>query len=409
MKYVVVLMDGLADEKISALGNQTPVEYAETPELDKIAPYSEIGLVKTIPEGCAKGSDTANLSVLGYDPKVHYYGRSPLEALSMGVTLEESDVTFRTNLVTLSEEGDYEDKIILDHSADEITTEEAKELIKTVQEHFGDQIKKFYPGVSYRHLLVWDQGSTKVNLTPPHDILEKRVGDYKPEGDHEKEIWTLMKESYTILEGHPINQARRAKGLRPANSIWIWGEGVKPKLPNFEEKYGVQGAVISAVDLIKGIGIAAGMKSIDVEGATGNVHTNYEGKADAAIHWLLKEDKDYVYVHLEGPDECGHRNEVENKVLAIELIDQKIIAPIRAALEQNGTPYKLMVLPDHPTPLRLRTHTGDPVPYLIYNHQKTDQKVEGAVYSEAYGAVTGHFVEEGHQLMKYFIKEQTQC
>ena len=403
MKYVVVLMDGMADQPIDALGGKTPLAYATTRTIDELAPYSEIGLVKTIPEGCAKGSDTANLDVLGYNPKVYYFGRSPLEALSMGVSLKETDVTFRTNVVTLSEDEDYENKMILDHSADEITTEESTELIKAVEEALGDEIKKFYPGVSYRHLLVWDKGSRQVKLTPPHDILDRCIKDYKPQGDYADEIWSLMKKSYDILKDHPVNVSRKARGLKPANSIWIWGEGIKPRLPLFKDKYHLEGAVISAVDLIKGIGIGAGMTSIDVEGATGNVHTNYKGKADAAIKWLIEEDKDFVYVHLEGPDECGHRNEMENKVKSIEYIDAQIIAPIKAALEEKGLEYKLMILPDHPTPLSLRTHTDDPVPYMIYTkgHQLINKE---NTYTESFAATTNCYVEEGYTLMDHFLK-----
>lgn len=404
LKYAVILMDGMADEQIEALGMKTPLEYAKTPVIDSLVGYSEVGLVHTIPEGCAKGSDTANLDVLGYNPKKYYFGRSPLEALSMGVTLKETDVTFRTNVVTLSEEEtEYENKRILDHSADEITTEEASQLIKAVEEAFGDDIKKFYPGVSYRHLLVWDHGSREVKLTPPHDILDRCIKDYKPTGAHCDEIWELMKKSYDVLKDHPVNRARKEKGLRPANSIWIWGEGIKPRLPLFKEKYNVEGAVISAVDLIKGIGIGAGMASIDVEGATGNVHTNYEGKAQAAIKWLLEEDKDFVYVHLEGPDECGHRAELENKVKSIELIDEKIISPIKAALDAKGEDYRLLVLPDHPTPLRLRTHTDDPVPYMLFD-SRNKSKDENKAYTERYAKTTGICLEEGYTLMDQFLQ-----
>ncbi len=403
LKYAVILMDGMADEPIEVLGGKTPVAYAKTPTIDEMAVRSTIGMVHTIPEGCAKGSDTANLSVLGYNPQKYYFGRSPLEALSMGVTLKDTDVTFRTNVVTLSEEGAYEDKIILDHSADEITTEEASLLIQAVEEALGNEVCKFYHGVSYRHLLVWDHGSRKVQLTPPHDILERCIKDYKPQGDHADEIWDFMKKSYDILKDHPVNRARKEKGLRPANSIWIWGEGVKPQLPLFKEKYHVEGAVISAVDLIKGIGIGAGMTSIDVEGATGNVHTNYEGKAEAAIKWLIKDNNDYVYVHLEGPDECGHRNELDNKVKAIELIDEKIIKPIKEALDASGEAYRILVLPDHPTPLCLRTHTDDPVPYMIYESgnnivNKANQ------YTEEFAKTTGIVIKEGYTLMDEFLK-----
>lgn len=404
MKYAVILMDGMADEPIESLNGKTPLDYAKTPTIDQLALTSEIGRVKTIPEGCAKGSDTANLCVLGYDPQKYYFGRSPLEALSMGVQLKDTDVTFRTNVVTLSEEEEYENKRIVDHSADEITTEEANELIKAVEEALGDRIKKFYSGVSYRHLLVWDKGSRDVKLTPPHDILDECIKDYRPVGDHSDEIWQLMKKSYEILKDHPVNIGRKERGLRPANSIWIWGEGVKPRLPLFTEKYHMTGAVISAVDLIKGIGIGAGMTSIDVEGATGNVHTNYEGKANAAIKWLIDEDKDFVYVHLEGPDECGHRNELENKIKAIELIDEKIINPIKRALDEYGEDYKLLVLPDHPTPLRLRTHTGDPVPYMLFKSNRVTIDKDKR-YTEDYAMKNGELIEEGYTLMDYFLKE----
>lgn len=403
MKYIVVLIDGAADEPIEALGNITPLEYAKTRTIDKLAPYSTIGIVHTIPEGCAKGSDTANLSVLGYNPLQYYFGRSPLEALSMGVHLQDTDVTFRTNIVTVSDESNYEDKIILDHSADEITTEEARELIKAVEEALGDSIKKFYAGVSYRHLLVWDHGSTDVQLVPPHDILDKKIGDYKPQGMHADIIWELMIKSYNILNTHPINEIRRQKGLKPANSIWIWGEGTKPQLPQFKEKYGVEGAVISAVDLIKGIGIGAGMASIDVEGATGNLHTNYKGKADAAIKWLVEDNKDFIYIHLEGPDECGHRNELENKIKAIEWIDEKIIEPVVKALDDKNIAYRLLVVPDHPTPLNIRTHTSDPVPFMIY--QKGNQLINGEnKYTEDFSKKTGNIISEGYKLMDVFLK-----
>jgi len=403
MKYVVVLMDGMADEPISALGNVTPLEYADTEMIDKLALRSQIGMVKTIPEGCAKGSDTANLSVLGYDPLRYYFGRSPLEALSMGVSITDTDVTFRTNVVTLSETEDYENKIIVDHSADEITTEEARELIIAVQEALGDETRKFYPGVSYRHLLVWDEGSTDVKLIAPHDILDQCIKDYKPTGVNSEVIWELMKKSYEILNHHPINEARRKRGLKPANSIWIWGEGTKPQLPSFKEKYHVDGAVISAVDLIKGIGIASGMTSIDVEGATGNVHTNYKGKAEASIKWLVEEDKDFVYVHLEGPDECGHRNELDNKIKAIEYIDREIIKPIKEALDSKSIAYKLLVVPDHPTPLRLRTHTGDPVPFMIYQSGNEVINKDNR-YTEGFAKSTDYYIEKGHTLMDVFLK-----
>lgn len=403
MKYVVVLADGMADEKIKELGDKTPLDYAYTPHLERLAPYSIIGAVKTIPEGCPKGSDTANLAVLGYNPEKYYFGRSPLEALSIGVALQESDVTFRVNLVTLSEEEAYQDKRIIDYSADEITTEEADVLIKAVAEALGDAWHKFYTGISYRHLLVWHQGSAKVRLIPPHDILGKTIKNHKPCGANEEEIWQLMIRSYEILSKHPLNISRKERGLKPANSIWIWGEGTKPQFPIFKEKYGLDGAVISAVDLIKGIGIGTGMKSIDVPGVTGTVHTNYEGKAKAAISWLIGEDKDFVYIHLEGPDECGHRAELDNKIKAIEYIDEKIIGPVIEALQQAGLDYKLMVLPDHPTPVRLRTHTGDKVPFIIYNSQQTDIINEYNTYNEEYANHSEYQIDAGYTLMDKFL------
>ncbi len=404
MKYVVVLSDGMADEPIDKLGGKTPLEYAKTPNIDKYAPYSEIGMVYTIPEGCAKGSDTANLSVLGYDPQRYYFGRSPLEALSMGVTLQDTDITFRTNLITVSEEeAAYEDKRILDHSADEITTEEAKVLMEAVAQAFNDTQRTFYPGISYRHLLVWAEGSKAVKLVPPHDVLDQTTGSNKPEGDAADYFWEITQRSYAILNHHPVNEARRERGLKPANSLWVWGEGSKPLLPAFKTKYQVDGAVISAVDLIKGIGIGAGMVSIDVPGATGNLHTNYEGKLEAAKNFLIDEDHDFVYIHLEGPDECGHRNEMANKVQAIEWIDEKIVGPITATLEAADLAYRIMILPDHPTPLRLRTHTAEPVPYMIYDSNNHTLIDKDAQYGETYAASTTYVVQKGHHLMDYFL------
>ena len=405
MKYVVVLADGMADEQISRLGNKTPLEYAYTPNMAKIAPYSEIGMVRTIPNGCAKGSDTANLSVLGYDPKKYYFGRSPLEALSMGVKLAEKDTTFRVNLITVSEEEEnYNDKKILDHSSDEITTEEAQVLMGVIQDVFGDTKRSFYPGISYRHLLVWGEGSTDVKLTPPHDILGRKVEHYKPTGEGASYLWDITKKSYDILNQHPINVLRRKRGLKPANSIWIWGEGIKPKLPSFKEKYKLSGAVISAVDLIKGIGIGSEMVSIDVKGATGNFHTNYEGKTKAALKWLLEENGDFVYIHLEGPDECGHRGELENKIKAIEWIDEKIIGPLLQTLEASQEDYKIMILPDHPTPVSIRTHTDDAVPFLIYKNTNIIANFKKE-YGESYAKATRYILEEGHQLMEQFLDQ----
>ena len=324
MKYLVLIPDGMADEKIEALGNKTPMEAANKPITDMLAKNSVVGTVLNVPEGMVPESDTANMAILSFDPKVYSKGRSPLEAVSMGLNMNPDDVAYRCNIVTLSEEGEYDEKIMIDHSADEISTAEAKELISALDEKLGNEFIKFYTGVSYRHCIIWKNGNEKYNFMRPHDILGRCIKDYLPSGEDGKVFYDLMKKSWDILDHHPINEARRKKGLRPANSIWLWSPGKKPSLPSFKEKWGLNGAVISAVDLIKGIGLCAGMKSIDVEGATGNVHTNYNGKADAAIK-SFENGYDYVYIHVEGPDECGHRAEADNKVLSIELIDQKIL------------------------------------------------------------------------------------
>ncbi len=400
MKYILVLADGMADEPIDALEGRTPLEAADTPTFDGLSSKGEVGLLNTIPTGMKPGSDTANLSVLGYDPLRYYTGRSPLEAISIGARMEESDVCFRINFVTLSEEGPYESKIIEDHSADEITTHEAAELLKSIQEHFQSEGRTFYKGVSYRHAMIMANGSTKVELTPPHNILGQSITNYLPKGDFAEMFEGMMRESYAILNHHPINEERRKKGLRPANSIWPWGEGTKPILPSFESMFGVKGAMISAVDLLKGIAISAGMRSIDVEGATGNLHTNYEGKMKAALETLNNGD-DFVYIHIEAPDECGHRGELENKIKAIEYIDDRVVKPIVEYMEKNHMDYKLAVLPDHPTPLSIRTHTSNPVPYFIYSSNMPTEQVYG--YSEKEAKESGRLIEHGYEFMTYFL------
>ncbi|GKX30475.1 homoserine kinase [Vallitalea longa] len=401
MKYVVILGDGMADEPVKQLGNKTPLQVANKINIDSLAKYSEIGLVKTIPDGLTPGSDTANLSVLGYDPQKYYTGRSPLEALSIGANMEEGDVSFRCNLVTLSEEGSYEDKTIIDHSSDEITTEEADELVKYLEKYLGNDKIMFYSGTSYRHAIIWHGGSTDVNLTPPHDILERNIKDYLPKGTNSDKIEQMMKLSYELLKEHPINIKRKEKGLRPANSIWIWGEGTKPSLNSFYDKYHKKGAMISAVDLLKGIAIAADMKNIEVEGVTGNINTNFEGKAKAAVE-VLKSGEDFVYVHMEAPDECGHRGEIDNKVKSIELIDQKVVRYIKEELDNIKEDYKILILPDHPTPLAIRTHTNKPVPYLIYDSSNLIES--DAEYNEESCKTTGNVFIKGHELMDYFLK-----
>ncbi|MBQ7909200.1 MAG: cofactor-independent phosphoglycerate mutase, partial [Clostridia bacterium] len=355
MKYLVLIPDGMADRPVPALGNRTPMEAAVKPCMDALAARSTVGLVSNVPVGMVPESDTANMAILSFDPKVYSRGRSPLEAISMGLEMAPDETAYRCNVVTLSDGGEYEDKIMLDHSADEITTAEANELIKALEAHFGTDYRHFYTGVSYRHCILWKDGNDTYDFSRPHDIIGRCIRDYLPKEENGGgEFYRLMKESFEVLDQHPVNQARRARGLKPANSAWLWSPGKKPRLPSFTEKWGISGTVISAVDLIKGIGLCAGMKSVDVEGATGNVHTNYDGKAEAAIN-AFKEGADLVYIHVEGPDECGHRAETDNKVLSVELIDRKILAPVYEYLKATAEDFKILVLPDHPTPIEIRT------------------------------------------------------
>ncbi|HHV98806.1 MAG TPA: cofactor-independent phosphoglycerate mutase [Clostridiaceae bacterium] len=400
MKYVVILGDGMADLPMPQLNNKTPLQCAVKPHMDYLAKYGEVGMVRTVPSGVSPGSDTANLSVLGYDPRKYYTGRSPLEAVSMGLELSDNDVTFRCNLVTLSDDENYADKIMLDYSSDEITSAESAELIKEINKHFRTDKISYHPGISYRHCMVWNNGPVGLDLTPPHDILEKRISGYLPKGKNSGILLDMMVRSYDFLKNHPINLARMQRGLKPANSVWLWGEGTKPALPNFYDKYKVRGSVISAVDLIKGIGICAGLTSVDVEGTTGNINTNFIGKAQAALE-ELEAGMDFVYVHIEAPDECGHRFEIENKIKSIEIIDEKVVGTILKGLEKYDD-YKVLVLPDHPTPLSLRTHTSDPVPYVLYS--KSSHKPSGVDgYDEVRAESTKIFIDEGHTLMDRFI------
>lgn len=401
MKYIVVLCDGMADEPIEELGGKTPLEAAYTPSLDMLAPVSELGMVRTVPKGMAPGSDTANLSVIGYDPREYYTGRSPLEALSIGVDMEPEDVSFRCNLVTVTEEEeDYADKIIIDHSSDEISTEDATVFLDALKEGLKKEGYELYQGTSYRHLLIWKKGKI-VELTAPHDILTKRIGDYLPEDSVLRE---MMEKSYEILSRHPLNLERKKNGLNPANSVWFWGAGTKPALTSFETKFGKKGVMISAVDLLKGIATGAGMHNILVEGANGGLHTNYLGKAKAALNALLRENADFAYIHVEAPDEMGHQGSVKNKMKAIENIDQYIIGNVVDSMYQAGEDFRLLVLPDHPTPVSIRTHTSDPVPYLIYDSR---QDMEGKkTYSESMARGTGRMIEEGYTLISHLFEEE---
>lgn len=394
MKYLVVLGDGMADRPLEDLGGKTPLEYADTPVMDAYSKMSEIGMVHTIPDGMKPGSDTANLSVLGYDPKEYYSGRSPLEALSIGVDMKTTDVAIRCNIVTVSTDDlPYEQKTIIDHSSSEISTEDAAILIDAVRKELENDIYKFYVGTSYRHLTIWDKGEV-VDLTPPHDVLGQTIGQYLPEDDALRE---MMKRSYDILCDHPINKQRIAEGLNPANSLWFWGAGTRPMLSSFKDKTGHTGAMISAVDLLKGIAVGAQMKVIEVEGANGGLNTNYEGKAAAAVNALLNEGCDFAYIHLEAPDEMGHQGSIEHKVKAIENLDKRIIKNVVADLEAAGVDFRMLVLPDHPTPIVLRTHTADPVPYMLYD--STDKQNNTWNYNEKEAEAAGIYIAEGHTII----------
>ena len=397
MKYIVVLADGMADRPLEELGGKTPLAYAKTPEWDALAPRSEVGMAHTIPAGMKPGSDTANLAVMGYDPKQYYTGRSPLEALSIGVNMASADVAIRCNIVTLSDDDlPYEEKTIIDHSSSEISTADAAVLLEAVRKQLEWEGYHFYVGTSYRHLLIWNRGRV-VPLTPPHDILTKVVGGYLPEDPVLRE---MQKRSYEILNNHPINVERAKKGLNKANSVWFWGAGTRPALSSFYEKTGLRGVMISAVDLLKGIAVGAGMRNISVPGADGSLHTNYEGKARAAIQALLSENADFAYIHVEAPDEMGHQGSAERKVQAIEQIDRNIVGVIRREMDASGEDYRLLILPDHPTPVSLRTHTADPIPYLLYDSTKA---VDGP--AEETAVTTGYVFEEGFRLMEHFTKD----
>lgn len=397
MKYVVILGDGMADEPLAALGGKTPLDYANTPCMDRMACQGTMGLVQNVPEGMAPGSDVANLSVLGYDPSRCYSGRSPLEALSVGVAMAPEDVIFRCNLVTLTEQEPYEEKKILDHSSGEISTEDADILMDAIRETFDSQNISFYTGTSYRHIMVWKQGEV-VSLEPPHDHLGTVIGPWLPQEEILKE---MMEKSYPILNAHPLNLERARQGKHKANSLWFWGAGTKPSLQNFREKTGLKGAMISAVDLLKGIAVGAGMEVYRVPGATGSIDTNYEGKAAAAAKALLEDGCDFVYVHVEAPDEMGHQGLIPEKVRSIEDLDSRLIAPLKKALDDSGEEYRMLILPDHPTPIRLRTHTGDPVPYLLFDSAKQEKKL--ARFTEEEATQTGNFQPQGFRLLDQLI------
>lgn len=403
MKYFVMLCDGMADEKNEQLNYSTPMALANKPTMDFLAKNGEVGLLKTIQDGMKPGSDVANLAVLGYDAKDSYTGRSPLEAASIGINLKDADVTFRTNLVTLSNEDCYKNKIMIDYCSDDISTQEARVLIEYLQENIGDNEFSFYSGVSYRHCLVWNNGECIHNLlTPPHDISDRKITEYLPKGIYSEKLLPLMEKSYELLKNHPVNLKRIQNGKKPANSIWFWGEGTKPSLKDFKTKNGVNGSMISAVDLLKGIAIIANMKSVDVDGATGYIDTNFDGKAQAAIK-EFKNGQDLVYVHCEAPDECGHRGEIKNKIKSIELIDEKVLSPVYYYLKENED-FRILVCPDHPTPLSIKTHSSTPVPYLIFDSTKSvDSKIDN--FNEETAKKSGNFIEPGFLIMDRLLQK----
>lgn len=400
MKYIVVLGDGMADEPIAEIGGTTPLMYAKTPVMDSLAPKSEVGLAHTIPQGMKPGSDTANLAVLGYDPKKYYTGRSPLEALSIGVPMKETDIAIRCNIVTVSDDSlPYEEKTIIDHSSGEISTEDAAVLLEAIQKEMNNEIYQYYVGTSYRHLMIWDKGEV-AELTPPHDVLGQVIGTHLPADNKLRE---MMKRSYDILNNHPINIERAAKGLNKANSIWFWGAGTKPVLDSFEGRYGKKGAMISAVDLLKGIAVGAQMTNIEVDGADGTLETNWEGKADAAVKAVLEDGFDFVYIHMEAPDEMGHQGSLERKIKAIEYLDGRVLSRVVEKMGQSGEDYRMLVMPDHPTPIACRTHTSDPVPYMLYD-SRTDRK-SGRLYNEEAAKASGIVVEHGFTLMSKLLEK----
>lgn len=400
MKYIVVLGDGMADEPIEALSGKTPLEYAKTEAMDAISKKAEIGMVHTIPESMKPGSDTANLSVLGYDPKKYYSGRSPLEALSIGVPMKDTDIALRCNIVTLSEEDvPFEERTILDHSSGEISTEDCAVLLEAVRKELETDTYQFYLGTSYRHCLIWDKGEV-IDLAQPHDVLGQVIGQYLPT---DKVLYEMMKKSYDILVNHPLNIERKKQGLNPANCCWFWGAGTKPMLSSFEEKTGKKGMMISAVDLLKGIAVGAGMGVAKVEGANGGLHTNYEGKMQAAVKALTEEGYDFAYIHVEAPDEMGHQGSVEKKVQAIEYLDARVIAPLVENLKEKNVDFRLLVLPDHPTPIRVRTHTADSVPYMLYD--STNEECHTWNYNEKEGKSSGNYFEKGHEIIDYLFSK----
>ena len=399
MKYLVILGDGMAGRPLEALGGKTTLDYAQTPNMDALASGGEMGLVCNVPEGMSPGSDVANLSVMGYDPAACYTGRSPLEALSLRIDMEPTDVIFRCNIVNVTEEEPYLEKINTDHSSGEISTQEADQLMDAIREAFNSDTVQFYTGTSYRQIMVWKKGQV-VDLVPAHDRLGQPIGPYLPENEM---LRSLQERSFDILNNHPVNLARAARGEKKANSLWFWGAGTKPALDSFAETRGKKGTMISAVDLLKGIAVGAGLDVALVEGATGSLHTNYEGKTQAALDALLREGKDFAYIHIEAPDEMGHQGAMMDKVQAIEFIDSRVVGPAKAALDESGEDYRILIVPDHATPIAIRTHNSDPVPYILYDSRRQAKRI--VRYTEQEAAATGIFEPNGHRMMDKLLQE----
>ena len=410
MKYLIVVPDGSADNPVESLGGKTPLEAADIPCINGLAAKGEIGSVRTVPDGISPGSDSANLSVMGYDPRKYLTGRSPLEAASIGLKMSDTDISFRANLITIDPDGAdrYEDFIVRDHAAGDITTEEAAELVEVLNEHFAEDGLYIHLGTGYRQCMIVDKkhpnGHTDYRCVPPHDILDRRAGDYLPEGKAAEHFVEMMRESYDILKDHPVNKARIARGLNPANSLWIWGQGTRPELPDFNEKYGVRGAVISAVDLIKGIAMFAGLEVLKVDGIDGTKHTNFSGKAQAAIE-AYKKGKDFIYMHIEGTDECSHQGDLAGKIKCAEDMDSKVVRPIYEYLEKSGENFRILVVPDHRTPLSIRTHSSDPVPFMIYDSRHETDADYTKQFNERSAMASGNHIEEGYTLADHFFEK----
>ena len=410
MKYLIVVPDGSADNPVESLGGKTPLEAADLPCINGLAAKGEIGSVRTVPEGISPGSDSANLSVMGYDPRKYLTGRSPLEAASIGLKMSDSDISFRANLITIDPDGAdrYEDFIVRDHAAGDITTEEAAELVEVLNEHFAEDGLYIHLGTGYRQCMIVDKkhpnGHTDYKCVPPHDILDRRAGDYLPQGKCAEHFVEMMKESYDILKDHPVNKARIARGLNPANSLWIWGQGTRPELPDFNAKYGVRGAVISAVDLIKGIAMFAGLEVLKVEGINGTKHTNFSGKAQAAIE-AYEKGKNFIYMHIEGTDECSHQGDLAGKIKCAEDIDSKVVRPIYEYLRESGEDFRILVVPDHRTPLSIRTHSSDPVPFMIYDSRHETEADFTKQFNEKSALASGNHIEEGYTLADHFFEK----